>query len=178
LQCVRCKCSCTSVKEKEFPFEPKTKLIYTLCLYINQTRRKRMRQHARQRSTKMREHLHLGIRGKRTWLLALSLFCWCTTAVAQTTYTSVQSGSWSNPATWGTTTIPGTVEGDVVIISTGHTVTLDVSVSPTNTLASVTVNGTLLYDAGPPRILRARNVTVNSGGTIDLIVPVPPHRLS
>jgi len=134
-----------------------------------------MRQHARQRSTKMREHLHLGIRGKRTWLLALSLLCFCTTAVAQTTYTSVQSGPWSDPDTWGTTnTIPGTVEGDIAIIRTGDIVTLDVSVSPTNTLASVTVNGTLLYDAGGPRTLRARTVTVNSGGTIDLIDPVPP----
>jgi len=125
----------------------------------------------------MREHLHLGIRGKRTWLLALSLLCFCTTAVAQTTYTSVQSGPWSDPDTWGTTnTIPGTVEGDEAIISTGHTVTLDVSVLPSNTLASVTVNGILLYDyTNAPRILRARTVTVNSGGTIDLIFPDPPN---
>jgi len=134
-----------------------------------------MRQHAYQRNGKMKKNFHFGTTGKKAWLLALSLLCFCTTAVAQTTYTSVQSGSWSNPATWGTTTIPGTVEGDVVIISTGHTVTLDVSVSPTNTLASVTVNGTLLYDAGGPRTLRARTVTVNSGGTIDLIDPVPPN---
>ena len=123
----------------------------------------------------MRKHLHLGTTGKKAWLLALSLLCFCTTAVAQTTYISAQSGSWSNPATWGTTnTIPGTVEGDIAIIRTGDIVTLDVSVSPTNTLASVTVNGTLLYDAGGPRTLRARTVTVNSGGTIDLIDPVPP----
>ena len=114
----------------------------------------------------MREHLHLGIRGKRTWLLALSLLCFCTTAVAQTTYTSVQSGPWNNPSTWLPNGVPGTVEGDVAIISTGHTVTLNVS--PQNTLASVTVNGTLRYDADASRILRARDVTVNFGGTIDL----------
>jgi len=134
-----------------------------------------MRQRAYQRNGKMKKNFHFGTKGKKAWLLALSLLCFCTTAVAQTTYTSVQSGPWSDPDTWGTTnTIPGTVEGDIAIIRTGDIVTLDVSVSPTNTLASVTVNGTLLYDAGGPRTLRARTVTVNSGGTIDLIDPVPP----
>jgi hypothetical protein len=138
-----------------------------------------MRQRAYQRNGKMKKNFHFGTKGKKAWLLALSLLCFCTTAVAQpTTYTSVQSGPWSNPATWGTTTtIPGTVEGDEAIIDAGHTVTLDVS--PLNTLASVTVDGTLLYDAGGSRTLRARTVTVNSGGTIDLIVPtsVLSHQL-
>ena len=112
----------------------------------------------------MRKHLHLGIRGKKAWLLALSLLCFCTTAVAQITYTSVQSGSWSNPLTWLPNGVPGTVEGDEAIISTGDIVTLDVS--PPNTLASVTVNsgGTLVYDNVAARTLKARNVTVNSLG--------------
>jgi len=117
----------------------------------------------------MRKHIHLEMRGKRAWLLALSLFCWCTTAaMAQTIYTSVQSGPWSSTATWGTTTIPGSGTNDAVVISTGHTVTLDVS--PTNTLASVTVNsnGTLEYDNVAARTLKARNVTVNSLGKITL----------
>jgi hypothetical protein len=138
-------------------------------LLINQ---KRMRHHARQRSVKMRKHLHLGIRGKRAWLLALSLLCFCTTAVAQTTYISAQSGPWSDPDTWGTTgttnTIPGSGTNDAVVISSGHIVTLNVS--PTNTLASVTVNsnGTLEYDDVAARTLKARNVTVNSSGKITL----------
>jgi hypothetical protein len=135
-------------------------------LLINQ---KRMRHHARQRSVKMRKHLHLGIRGKRAWLLALSLLCFCTTAVAQTptTYISAHSGSWNNPSTWSPAGVPGTVEGDEAIIDAGHTVTLDVS--PTNTLASVTVysNGTLEYD-NVARTLKARDVTVNSLGKITL----------
>jgi hypothetical protein len=140
-----------------------------------------MRQRAYQRNGKMKKNFHFGTTGKKAWLLALSLLCFCTTAVAQTptTYISAQSGPWSDPATWGTTnTIPGTVEGDVAIINTGHTVTLNVS--PLNTLASVTVNGTLLYDAVASRTLRARTVTVNSGGTIDLIDPglPPPSVLS
>jgi hypothetical protein len=82
---------------------------------------------------------------------------------------------WNSTSTWLPAGVPGSVEGDVVVINTGHTVTLNVS--PTNTLASVTVNngGTLLYDyTNTPRILRARTVTVNSGGTIDLIFPDPP----
>jgi len=88
--------------------------------------------------------------------------------MAQTIYTSVQSGPWNSTATWGTTTIPGSGTNDAVVISTGHTVTLDVS--PTNTLASVTVNngGTLEYDNVAARTLKARNVTVNSGGQITL----------
>jgi hypothetical protein len=137
-----------------------------------------MRQRAYQRNGKMKKNFHFGTTGKKAWLLALSLLCFCTTAVAQTTYTSVQTGAWNNPSTWSPAGVPGTVEGDVAIISTGHTVTLNVS--PLNTLASVTVNGTLRYDAGPPRTLRARNVTVNSGGTIDLIDPglPPPFILS
>jgi len=140
-----------------------------------------MRQHAYQRNGKMKKNFHFGTKGKKAWLLALSLLCFCTTAVAQTTYTSVQSGPWSDPDTWGTTnTIPGTVEGDEAIISTGHTVTLDVS--PLNTLASVTVDngGTLRYGPAASYTLKARNVTVNSGGTIDLIDPglPPPFILS
>ncbi|RFM24933.1 MAG: hypothetical protein D0433_03260 [Candidatus Thermochlorobacter aerophilum] len=127
-----------------------------------------MRQHARQRSVKMRKHLHLGTTGKKAWLLALSLLCFCTTAVAQITYTSVQSGSWSNPLTWLPNGVPGTVEGDEAIISTGDIVTLDVS--PPNTLASVTVDdgGTLEYDNVAARTLKARDVTVNSLGKITL----------
>jgi len=131
-----------------------------------------MRQHAYQRNGKMKKNFHFGTTGKKAWLLALSLLCFCTTAVAQITYTSVQSGRWSDPDTWGTrgttNTIPGTVEGDVAIISTGHTVTLNVS--PQNTLASVTVNngGTLRYGSAASYTLKARNVTVNSGGEIDL----------
>jgi hypothetical protein len=55
-----------------------------------------------------------------------------------------------------------------VVIDAGHTVTLDVS--PTNTLASVTVNsnGTLEYDNVEARTLKARDVTVNFLGKITL----------
>ena len=128
-----------------------------------------MRQRAYQRNGKMKKNFHFGTKGKKAWLLALSLFCWCTTAaMAQTIYTSVQSGPWNSTATWGTTTIPGYGTNEAVVIRAGHTVTLDVS--PPNTLASVTVNsgGTLRYGSEESYRLKARNVTVNSGGTIDL----------
>jgi hypothetical protein len=129
----------------------------------------------------MKKNFHFGTKGKKAWLLALSLLCFCTTAVAQpTTYTSFQSGPWNDPSTWSPNGVPGTVEGDEAIISTGHTVTLDVS--PLNTLASVTVDngGTLRYGPAASYTLKARNVTVNSGGTIDLIDPglPPPFILS
>jgi hypothetical protein len=131
-----------------------------------------MRQRAYQRNGKMKKNFHFGTKGKKAWLLALSLFCWCTTAaMAQTTYNSIASGNWNSTSTWLPAGVPGSVEGDVVVINTGHTVTLNVS--PTNTLASVTVNsnGTLRYGSAQSYTLKARDVTVNSGGKIELIVP-------
>jgi hypothetical protein len=97
-----------------------------------------MRQRAYQRNGKMKKNFHFGTKGKKAWLLALSLLCFCTTAVAQTTYTSFQSGPWNNTSTWLPAGVPGSGTNDAVVIDAGHTVTLDVS--PTNTLASVTVN--------------------------------------
>ena len=58
-------------------------------------------------------------------------------------YTSVQSGYWSDPNTWSPNGVPK--EGDTVTIASGHTVILDtdLSVFP-NGLAGLTINGTLL----------------------------------
>src|SRR5580765_941768 len=52
-------------------------------------------------------------------------------------FTSTQSGSWGNSATWGGAGVPGA--GDNVIISVGHTVTEDAN----RTCGDLTVNGTL-----------------------------------
>jgi hypothetical protein len=58
-------------------------------------------------------------------------------------YTSVQSGYWSNPATWGGSGVPK--EGDTVTIAAGHTVIFDTDMSGfPNGLAGLTINGTLL----------------------------------
>jgi fibronectin-binding autotransporter adhesin len=55
------------------------------------------------------------------------------TSIYAVTYTSVQSGNWNDPATWGTSTVDdvpgaggpaGTRTGDIVVIATGHTVTV------------------------------------------------------
>jgi len=58
-------------------------------------------------------------------------------------YTSVQSGYWSDPNTWSPNGVPK--EGDTVTIEAGHTVILDLDLSGfPNGLAGLTVNGTLL----------------------------------
>jgi hypothetical protein len=58
-------------------------------------------------------------------------------------YTSVQSGYWSDPATWGGSGVPK--EGDTVTIAAGHTVIFDTDMSGfPNGLAGLTINGTLL----------------------------------
>src|ERR1035437_7506786 len=69
------------------------------------------------------------------------------------TYTSVINGMWSNPLTWGGLTIP--TAGDDVIIANGTTVTVDVN---TATCLSITINGTLTFNAGI-------NLDVNSDWT-------------
>jgi hypothetical protein len=83
------------------------------------------------------------------------------------TFTSVTSGNTTSPATWGETVeYPGTV--DNIVISTGHTVS--VNGNSTEYVGSVTVNGTLnfLYLASPGITVSSYyiggNVTVNSGG--------------
>ena len=58
-------------------------------------------------------------------------------------YTTVQSGYWSDPETWSPNGVPK--EGDTVTIEAGHTVILDLDLSGfPNGLAGLTVNGTLL----------------------------------
>lgn len=60
-------------------------------------------------------------------------------AQAQTTYTSVAAGNWSNTATWSPAGIPGAT--DNVTIAAGHSVTLTAAVDLTT--GNLTVTGTL-----------------------------------
>jgi G8 domain len=64
-------------------------------------------------------------------LAALLIVCLCTTAVHAAPFTSVKSGAWSDPSTWGPATnarqLPGA--GDDVVIAPGTTVTLDSSLA-------------------------------------------------
>ncbi|QBZ98924.1 T9SS type A sorting domain-containing protein [Flavobacterium sangjuense] len=77
---------------------------------------------------------------------------------SQTTFTSVQSGNYTDPATWGTATAP--TSDDHVVISTGHTVTLDDVLTAQN----VTVSGTLECTAASWEYTVEGNLTVNLGG--------------
>ena len=93
--------------------------------------------------------------------------CALLSQVHATTRTSVASGNWSNAATWG-----GTVpqSGDDVVISSGNTVTIDVSPNNTNNL---TVTGTLQFDAtGTGRAWTVTGgITISSGGSFNCLAP-------
>jgi hypothetical protein len=108
--------------------------------------------------------------------------------------TSAQSGNWSDPATWTGGVVP--VEGDNVIISSGHTVILDdaafgasglVTVGNDSSTPAIQIaeNATLLIPSNSQlatRILRLKgNMEVKSNGTFQVgdsdTNPVPPDRV-
>jgi len=80
---------------------------------------------------------------------------------SQTTFTSVQSGNFTDPATWGTATAPTSV--DHIVIATGTTVLLDALITVNN----ATITGVLEGGANSPDFIITGNLTVNSGGLFD-----------
>jgi len=76
------------------------------------------------------------------FIVSLLLFLPLSSAHAATTYTSVMSGLWNDPATWGGGGYPVSANGDSAVISAGDTVTL---------AADTAVSG---------------NLTINSSGTL------------
>lgn len=80
---------------------------------------------------------------------------------AQTTFTSTQSGNFTDPATWGTTTTP--TPTDHIIITAGTTVLLDDLITVTN----ATISGTLEGSNDSPDFTVTGNLIVNNGGLID-----------
>lgn len=80
---------------------------------------------------------------KHSATIFIILLFFCVQGIAYTaTMTSVQSGLFSNPATWGGNT-PSPY--DNIVISTGHTVTLDANV----TVFNITINtGAVMENAG------------------------------
>ena len=79
------------------------------------------------------------------------------------TYTSTGiTSNWSSSTTWSGGT-PGTTpgSGDNVVIATGTSVTINTSPA---TLGSITVNGTLEYQAGTARALAGTSLTISSTG--------------
>ena len=74
--------------------------------------------------------------------------------------TSVATGAWNNPATWDTG-VP--VATDDVVIGAGTTVTINTTPI---TVASLTVNGTLEYDAIVRAFTVSTNLSISPGGIL------------
>jgi hypothetical protein len=94
-------------------------------------------------------------------LLAVLLFFVVTCMQSQTTFTSVQSGDYTDPATWGTVTAPTSI--DHIVVTSGTTVVLDDLITVTN----VAVSGILEGSPNSPDFTITGNLTVNSGGLVD-----------
>lgn len=78
-------------------------------------------------------------------------------------YISVVTGNWNTPGTWDMNAVPG--PADNVTISTGNVVSIDVAGLVT---ANLNVNGTLDYGATPTSFSVNGNLTVNTGGVVNL----------
>lgn len=94
-------------------------------------------------------------------LYLMLLICLSVNVYSQVTYTSIQNGNFTDPATWGTTTAPSIT--DHVIVSNGTTVTLTEIVSITN----ATINGTLNSSETSPEFTVLGNLIVNTGGLLN-----------
>ncbi len=82
---------------------------------------------------------------------------------------SVQSGNWSNPATWSLDHVPQA--GDIVDINPGTTVTYDVDdttdSTPLNTV-KVENGATLTFSTTTSTQMYVVNLMVDQGGTLDI----------
>ncbi|MDN3676391.1 T9SS type A sorting domain-containing protein [Flavobacterium paronense] len=81
-----------------------------------------------------------------------------TSMQSQTTFTSVQSGDYTDPATWGTANAP--TSDDHVIISSGNVVTLNDLLTARN----VTIDGSLESTEASIEFVVTGNLTVTLGG--------------
>ncbi len=97
-------------------------------------------------------------------MLALA-FLPVTPAYAASTFTSKQTGNWTDGSTWDLGSVPNPANGDSVVIATGHTVTLTAA---TTVGGSLTINsgGTLSTSASNFDLTLAGDFT-NNGGTFN-----------
>lgn len=79
------------------------------------------------------------------------------------TFISIATGNWSTPTTWDANAIPSPV--DFVTVSTGHVVTID---GAGFGAADLIVNGTLAYGTVPTTFNVTGNLTVNTGGILNI----------
>ena len=79
------------------------------------------------------------------------------------TFISIATGNWTDPLTWDANAVP--TAADNATVSTGHTVTVNATGQVINNLI---VNGTLAYNATPTQFNVNGNLTVNSGGLVNV----------
>ena len=117
----------------------------------------------------------LGGQGNTNYGVAKSTqVVWGSTATPCAAMTSVQSGGWSDPNTWNLGVIPSSCTP--VTVSGGNTVTVD----DTDDIGSTTtLNGTLAFSRTESSLLTmvGGNMTVNSGGTLDMGQASQPNPL-
>ena len=79
------------------------------------------------------------------------------------TYTSVVTGNWNSASTWDAGMVPSSY--DSAIVSAGTTVTVDATGL---SIANLSVEGTLAYGSTPANFTVGSNLTVASGGVVNV----------
>ena len=110
----------------------------------------------------MKKGLRISIKSV-IFLLAILAFNFTVKALP---YTAVNSGNWSNPATWGGIVPPTNISLDQITIPAGKTVTMDQDCNCNGLLASLNVMGTLNSTAD--KILTLGTCTLLGSGLIDV----------
>lgn len=86
-------------------------------------------------------------------------------------YTTAQSGSWTSASTWlGGTVPPGTLGANNVIISSGHTVTMDLNVVLSSTFSLLDIKGNGKLVSGGNYYLSINNGDLLSGAAASIDV--------